>query len=73
MLQDLERRGRTDLVAAVQDIVARFRKWDAWKRELDWKGAVKRSTAAGRAASSRASRPHDDGPRRHACVAPARG
>ena len=41
-IPDLERRGRADLVAAVREVIARFRRWHAWKEERDWKGRVKR-------------------------------
>lgn len=42
MVPDLERQGRADLVAEVHDAIARFRRWDKWKHERDWKGRVKR-------------------------------
>ncbi|NDP41121.1 MAG: hypothetical protein GZ089_00125 [Aromatoleum sp.] len=42
MIPDLERRGRSDLVAAIREIVTRFHRWDAWKHERDWKGRIKR-------------------------------
>jgi hypothetical protein len=43
MVPDLENRGRKDLVQAIRDKLAEARCLEAWQRELDWKGVLKRA------------------------------